>query len=43
MIKISGLWAGYGGLDILRGVDLDVAEGQITCIVGPTGQASPRC
>src|SRR5580693_6587627 len=37
MIKISGLWAGYGGLDILRGVDLDVAEGQITCIVGPNG------
>jgi len=24
-------------LDILRGVDLDVAEGQITCIVGPNG------
>jgi branched-chain amino acid transport system ATP-binding protein len=37
MIKISGLWAGYGGLDILRGVDLDVPEGQITCIVGPNG------
>src|ERR1700727_2787892 len=37
MIKISGLWAGYGGLDILRGVDLDVPEGQVTCIVGPNG------
>jgi ABC-type branched-subunit amino acid transport system ATPase component len=37
MIKISGLWAGYGGLDILRGIDLDVGEGQITCIVGPNG------
>jgi branched-chain amino acid transport system ATP-binding protein len=37
MIRIEGLWAGYGGLDILRGVDLDVAEGGIACIVGPNG------
>ena len=37
MIRIEGLWAGYGGLDILRGVDLHVADGGITCIVGPNG------
>jgi branched-chain amino acid transport system ATP-binding protein len=37
VIEIEGLWAGYGGLDILRGVDLSVAEGSITCIVGPNG------
>ena len=37
MIEIRGLWAGYGGLDILRDVDLDVAEGSINCIVGPNG------
>jgi branched-chain amino acid transport system ATP-binding protein len=37
MIEVSGLWAGYGGLDILRGIDLHVGEGQITCIVGPNG------
>jgi branched-chain amino acid transport system ATP-binding protein len=37
MIEISGLWAGYGGLDILRGIDLHVEEGGITCIVGPNG------
>jgi branched-chain amino acid transport system ATP-binding protein len=37
MIAIDGLWAGYGGLDILRGVDLHVQEGAITCIVGPNG------
>ena len=30
MIKISGLWAGYGRLDILRGVDLDVLSRQVT-------------
>jgi len=37
MITIEGLWAGYGGLDILRGVDLHVEEHGITCIVGPNG------
>jgi branched-chain amino acid transport system ATP-binding protein len=37
MIEIADLWAGYGGLDILRGVDLNVQEGSINCIVGPNG------
>jgi branched-chain amino acid transport system ATP-binding protein len=37
MIRVSGLRAGYGGLDILRGVDLHVEKGGITCIVGPNG------
>ena len=37
MIEIKGLVAGYGGLDILRGVELRVDRGGITCIVGPNG------
>ncbi|UQX86954.1 ABC transporter ATP-binding protein [Jatrophihabitans telluris] len=37
MITIEGLWAGYGGIDILRGMDLHVEEAGITCIVGPNG------
>lgn len=37
MISIKNLRAGYGGLDILRGVDLYVPENAITCIVGPNG------
>jgi branched-chain amino acid transport system ATP-binding protein len=37
MIHIEGLWAGYGSLDILRGVDLRVARGSINCVVGPNG------
>ena len=37
MIDIKGLVAGYGGLDILRGVDLSVERGGITCVVGPNG------
>ncbi len=37
MINIDGLWAGYGAFDVLRGVDLHVADGGITCIIGPNG------
>jgi branched-chain amino acid transport system ATP-binding protein len=37
MIHVENLWAGYGGIDILRGVDLRVERGSITCIVGPNG------
>lgn len=37
MIEIEGLWAGYGGIDILRGVDLRVERGSVNCIVGPNG------
>src|SRR5262249_56338767 len=37
VLKIRDLVAGYGGGDVLRGVSLDVAEGGITCVVGPDG------
>lgn len=37
MLTLSGVFAGYGGGDILRGVDLTVEEGSITCVVGPNG------
>jgi len=37
MIHLEGLLAGYGGLDILRGLDLRVARGSINCVVGPNG------
>ena len=29
--------AGYGGGDVLQGVDLEVAKGSVSCIVGPNG------
>ena len=37
MLVISGLFAGYGGGDVLRGIDLTVPEKSITCVVGPNG------
>ena len=37
MLRLSGVVAGYGGGDVLQGVDLEVARGTIACIVGPNG------
>ena len=37
LLELSEVRAGYGGGDILQGVDLAVEEGSLTCIVGPNG------
>jgi branched-chain amino acid transport system ATP-binding protein len=37
VLVAEGVVAGYGGGDVLRGVDLTVWEGGITCVVGPNG------
>jgi branched-chain amino acid transport system ATP-binding protein len=37
LLELKGITAGYGGGDILHELDLEVADGAITCIVGPNG------
>ncbi len=37
MLKLTNIIAGYGGGDVLKGVDLEVEKGTLTCIVGPNG------
>jgi ABC-type branched-subunit amino acid transport system ATPase component len=37
LLRLSNVIAGYGGGDVLQGVDLEIAQGSITCIVGPNG------
>jgi ABC-type branched-subunit amino acid transport system ATPase component len=37
LLQLDGVFAGYGGGDVLRGVDLVVEKGSVTCIVGPNG------
>ena len=36
-VRFDGVVAGYGGGDVLKGVDFDVPQGGVTCIVGPNG------
>jgi ABC-type branched-subunit amino acid transport system ATPase component len=37
VLTLAGVTAGYGGGDVLQGVDLACDAGSITCIVGPNG------
>ena len=37
MVCIRGLSKRYGGREVLRGIDLDVAPGSVMCIIGPSG------
>jgi branched-chain amino acid transport system ATP-binding protein len=37
LLRIEGVIAGYGGGDVLQGVDIELREGAIGCIVGPNG------
>jgi ABC-type branched-subunit amino acid transport system ATPase component len=37
LLTLEGVVGGYGGGDVLQGVDLRVPQGSITCIVGPNG------
>ncbi len=37
MLRLNDVYAGYGGGDVLQGVDLEVPPGSVCCIVGPNG------
>ncbi|MFQ5971192.1 MAG: ABC transporter ATP-binding protein [Alphaproteobacteria bacterium] len=37
MLRVTDVYGGYGGVDILNSAGLDVDEGQIVVIVGPNG------
>ena len=37
MLHVQGLRKAYGDVIALRGVDVDVARGEITCLLGPNG------
>jgi branched-chain amino acid transport system ATP-binding protein len=37
LLELEGVVAGYGAGDVLRGVDLRVEPGSVTCLIGPNG------
>jgi polar amino acid transport system ATP-binding protein len=37
MVKAEGVHKSFGRLEVLKGVSLDVAPGEVTCILGPSG------
>jgi polar amino acid transport system ATP-binding protein len=37
MIRLDGIHKRFGDLEVLKGVDIDVAKGEVVCILGPSG------
>ncbi|MDP9468315.1 MAG: amino acid ABC transporter ATP-binding protein [Chloroflexota bacterium] len=36
-LQVAGLWKSFGQLDVLRGIDLTLAEHEIVCVIGASG------
>ncbi|NLS16264.1 amino acid ABC transporter permease/ATP-binding protein [Rhizobium sp. P40RR-XXII] len=36
-VRIRDLSMSYGDLEVLKGIDLDIARGTVTCVIGPSG------
>ncbi|GHD10248.1 amino acid ABC transporter ATP-binding protein [Zhihengliuella salsuginis] len=36
-VVIDGLHKSYGPVEVLKGIDLEVAPGQVVCLIGPSG------
>jgi branched-chain amino acid transport system ATP-binding protein len=37
MLEVAGVHASYGPIEALRGIDLEVAEGELVCVIGANG------
>ncbi|WP_115684714.1 amino acid ABC transporter ATP-binding protein [Corynebacterium senegalense] len=37
MIEARDVWKSFGSLDVLKGINLEVAPGEVTCLIGPSG------
>ena len=37
MLKLEAIYKSFGRLEVLRGVDLEVRRGTVTCVIGPSG------
>jgi len=36
-VKVTNLKKSFGDLHVLRGIDLEIAEGEVVCLIGPSG------
>ncbi|MFP3675142.1 peptide ABC transporter ATP-binding protein, partial [Bacillus sp. SIMBA_031] len=35
MIKADSVHKSYGPLEVLKGIDLEIAAGEVVCLIGP--------
>ena len=36
-IRVSGLRKSFGDNQVLRGIDLEIGQGEVVCVIGPSG------
>ena len=36
-VSVKNLHKSFGKLDVLRGIDMEVQEGEVVCLIGPSG------
>ncbi|MGY1691654.1 amino acid ABC transporter ATP-binding protein [Geodermatophilus sp. SYSU D01105] len=37
MVRAEGVHKSFGSVEVLRGIDLEVAPGEVVCVIGPSG------
>jgi branched-chain amino acid transport system ATP-binding protein len=37
MLKVAGIHAGYGRVEVLKGIDIEIGEGEVVCLLGANG------
>ena len=37
MLRMTGICKSFGGLEVLRGIDLSLTRGEVLAIIGPSG------
>lgn len=37
VLRLERIWKSFGGVDVLSAIDLDIARGEVVCIIGPSG------
>ena len=37
MVRVVNLYKSFGAIEVLRGINFDVARGEVVCIIGPSG------
>ena len=37
MVKANSISKSYGSNDVLKGIDMEVAQGEVDCLIGPSG------
>ncbi|CCQ20237.1 Arginine transport ATP-binding protein ArtM [Listeria monocytogenes N53-1] len=36
-LKVTGLKKSFGANEVLKGIDIEVKEGEVVCVIGPSG------